>query len=108
MGCKALLKATKVDGVYDADPMKVPHAKRYDQLSYMDVLRHDLKVMDGSAISLARENNIPILDFYIHNNGAFADVVRGEVRFTPIPEKGTWPHLFWQTTTYAGTGRVSA
>src|SRR3546814_14441610 len=43
MGCKALLKATKVDGVYDADPMKVPDAKRYDQLSYMDVLRHDLK-----------------------------------------------------------------
>src|SRR3546814_8696378 len=67
-------------------PMKVPDAKRYEQLSYMDVLRHDLKVMDASAISLARENHIPILVFSIHNNGAFADVVRGEGRFTIITE----------------------
>ena len=86
MGCKALLKATKVDGVYDADPMKVPDAKRYERLTYMDVLRHDLKVMDASAISLARENHIPILVFSIHNNGAFADVVRGQGRFTIITE----------------------
>lgn len=86
MGCKALLKATKVDGVYDADPVKVADAKRYDRLSYMDVLRRDLKVMDASAISLARENDIPILVFSIHNNGAFAEVVRGDGRFTIITE----------------------
>ena len=86
MGCKALLKATKVDGVYDADPMKVKDANRYDRLTYMDVLRHDLKVMDASAISLARENGIPILVFSIHNNGAFADVVQGKGRFTIITE----------------------
>ncbi|NQW09674.1 MAG: UMP kinase [Alphaproteobacteria bacterium] len=86
MGCKALLKATKVDGVYDADPVKVPDAKRYERLSYMDVLRRDLKVMDASAISLARENDIPILVFSIHNNGAFAEVVRGDGRFTIITE----------------------
>lgn len=86
MGCDALLKATKVDGVYDADPMKVPTAKRYERLTYMDVLSRDLKVMDASAISLARENEIPILVFSIHNNGAFADVVCGKGRYTIITE----------------------
>lgn len=86
MGCDALLKATKVDGVYDADPMKVPTANRYDRLSYMDVLTRDLKVMDASAISLARENEIPILVFSIHNHGAFADVVHGKGRYTIITE----------------------
>jgi uridylate kinase len=86
MGCDALLKATKVDGVYDADPQKSPDAKRYEQLSYMDVLRNDLKVMDATAISLARENGIPILVFSIHNSGAFAEVIRGEGRFTIITE----------------------
>ena len=60
MGCNALLKATKVDGVYDADPKKVANAKRYERLSYLDVLSQDLQVMDASAISLARENRIPI------------------------------------------------
>lgn len=57
MGCDALLKATKVDGVYDADPMKVPTATRYERLSYMDVLTRDLKVMDASAISRPRERD---------------------------------------------------
>src|SRR5580704_6144573 len=61
MGCNALLKATKVDGVYSADPKLDPDAERYDRLSYLDVLARDLKVMDASAISLARENKIPIL-----------------------------------------------
>lgn len=86
MGCDALLKATKVDGVYDADPMKVATAKRYERLTYMDVLTRDLKVMDASAISLARENEIPILVFSIHNNGAFADVVHAKGRYTIITE----------------------
>ena len=63
MGCKALLKATKVDGVYDADPEKHPEAKRFDELTYLDVLSKDLKVMDAPAISLARENSIPILRY---------------------------------------------
>ncbi len=88
MGCDAMLKATKVDGVYDADPEKVEDARRYDRLSYMDVLRRDLKVMDASAISLARENRIPILVFSIHNDGAFAEVIQGEGRFTIIDEEG--------------------
>jgi uridylate kinase len=86
MGCDALLKATKVDGVYSADPKKDPEAKRYDRLSYLEVLSRDLQVMDASAISLARENKIPILVFSIHNSGGFADVVRGMGKFTIITE----------------------
>jgi len=87
MGCNALLKATKVDGVYDADPKKVANAKRYERLSYMDVLSQDLQVMDASAISLARENRIPILVFSIHEEGGFADVVQGKGRYTIITEE---------------------
>src|SRR6202041_328754 len=65
MGCNALLKATKVDGVYDADPLRVPGAKRFERLTYHDVLARDLAVMDAAAVSLARENRIPILVFSI-------------------------------------------
>ncbi len=86
MDCDALLKATKVDGVYSADPHKDPSAKRYERLSYLDVLSRDLEVMDAAAISLARENDIPILVFSIHNDGGFADVVTGQGRFTIITE----------------------
>ena len=67
MNCDAIFKGTQVDGVYSADPHKVADAERYDTLTYMDVLSRDLRVMDASAISLARENNIPILVFSIHN-----------------------------------------
>ena len=86
MNCDALFKGTQVDGVYSADPMKEPGAERYDTLSYMDVLSRDLRVMDASAISLARENSIPILVFSIHNPDAFAGVVRGEGIFTIITD----------------------
>jgi uridylate kinase len=86
MECNALLKATKVDGVYSADPHKDRNAMRYDRLSYLDVLSRDLQVMDAAAISLARENGIPILVFSIQNDGGFADVVKGEGRFTIITE----------------------
>lgn len=84
MGCDALLKGTKVDGVYSADPVKVPDATRYERLSYMDVLANDLGVMDASAISLARENNIPILVFSINEPGGFAQVIRGTGRYTIV------------------------
>jgi uridylate kinase len=86
MGCDALLKGTQVDGVYTADPRKVPDASRFEQLTYHDVLARDLAVMDASAISLARENGLPILVFNIHAAGAFAQVMRGEGRFTTIVE----------------------
>lgn len=86
MRCDALLKGTQVDGVYAADPRKVPDAERFQQLSYLDVLSRDLAVMDASAISLARENGLPIIVFNIHAAGAFAQVLRGEGRFTKITE----------------------
>lgn len=84
MNCDGIFKGTQVDGVYSADPKTHPDAERYDRLSYMDVLSQDLKVMDASAISLARENNIPILVFSIHNPNAFAEVVKGGGIFTII------------------------
>jgi len=87
MQCDALLKATKVDGVYDADPMENPDAKRYDRLSYLDVLSQDLQVMDTSAISLARQSSIPILVFSIFTHGAFAQVVNGDGHYTIITDK---------------------
>ena len=77
MGCNALLKGTQVDGVYTADPKLDPSAERFEQLSYMDVLRKDLKVMDASAISLSRENNIPIVVFSIHVENGLAAVLAG-------------------------------
>ncbi len=86
MGCDALLKATKVDGVYDADPLLVASAKRFERLGYHEVLTRDLQVMDASAISLARENRIPILVFSIFENGGLAEVVRGHGRYTIIED----------------------
>ena len=84
MGCRALLKGTRVDGVYSADPEKDPKAQRYDRLSYLDVLSKDLRVMDASAISLARENNIPILVFSIEDAGGFERVLRHQGKFTLV------------------------
>ncbi|MDP6219795.1 MAG: UMP kinase [Alphaproteobacteria bacterium] len=84
MGCRALLKGTRVDGVYSADPEKDPQAQRYDRLSYLDVLSKDLRVMDASAISLARENNIPILVFSIEDAGGLERVLRHQGKFTLV------------------------
>jgi uridylate kinase len=84
MGCDVIMKATMVDGVYTADPKKDKNAKRYSTLSYQDVLVKNLKVMDASAISLARENNIPIVVFSIEGKGAISDVICGKGKFTLI------------------------
>lgn len=84
MGCDALLKGTQVDGVYSADPKLDPNAVRYDQLDYLDVLTRDLRVMDATAISLMRENKIPIVVFSIHEEGSLADVLAGRGVFTII------------------------
>jgi len=86
MKCDALLKGTQVDGVYSADPRKVADAERYHELTYLDVLSRDLAVMDAAAVSLARENGLPIVVFNINASGAFARVMRGEGRFTTIIE----------------------
>ncbi len=77
LGCDAVLKATKVDGVYSADPKQDPEAKRYDALTYKEVLERDLKVMDAAAVALARDNRIPILVFSLHNAGSFARALTG-------------------------------
>lgn len=87
MQVDALLKGTKVDGVYNADPIKNADAKRYERLSYLDVLSRDLAVMDHAAISLARENRIPILVFSIAQPGTFAEVVQGRGRFTIVTDE---------------------
>ena len=84
MGCDALFKGTSVDGVYTADPKKDPSARRYETLSYQDVLAQDLRVMDASAIALMRDNNIPIVVFSIRERGNFMKVLQGEGVFTTI------------------------
>ena len=88
MGCDLLLKGTKVDGVYDADPVKVVGANRFERLTYLQVLTKDLGVMDHAAISLARENAIPIMVFSIYESGAFAKVLCGEGRYTMVCGEG--------------------
>jgi len=74
----AILKATKVDGIYDADPMLVKDAVMFPEISYMDVLKKGLRVMDATAISLCRENNLPIIIFNLNNHGNIRRVVTGE------------------------------
>ena len=84
MNCEALLKGTRVDGVYSADPEIDKSATRYDRLSYIQVLTDDLRVMDASAISLSRENNIPILVFSIETPGEFERVIKHQGKFTIV------------------------
>ncbi len=86
MNCDVLVKATQVDGVYSADPRKVPDAVRYDSLTFMDVLANELEVMDATAIALCRENDLPILVFNLHESGSFARVLAGQGRYTLIEE----------------------
>jgi uridylate kinase len=90
LGCDALLKGTKVDGVYSADPVKDANAVRYDRLTYQDVLARDLKVMDASAIALARDSAIPIIVFSLSRPGGLLDVLRGKGPHTMI--SGQAPH----------------
>jgi uridylate kinase len=73
-----ILKATKVDGIYDADPMIVKDAKKFSEISYMDVLKKSLKVMDSTAISLCKDNNLPIIIFNLNQRGNIKRVVAGE------------------------------
>ena len=86
MKCDALFKGTSVDGVYTADPKKDASATRFEKLSYHEVLSRDLKVMDASAISLMRENGIPIVVFSIRERGNLMKVLHGEGVYTTIAE----------------------
>jgi uridylate kinase len=88
LGCGALLKGTQVDGIYTADPKLDANATKFDEISYQDVLVKNLKVMDASAISLARDNNIPIVVFSIHKSGNLANVLCGAGDFTTVRHIG--------------------
>ncbi|HEY5279027.1 MAG TPA: UMP kinase [Pseudolabrys sp.] len=81
---QAVLKATNVDGIYTADPKKDPNAKRYERLSHQEAIEKDLRVMDGAAFALARENRMPIIVFSIANKGAVESVLRGKGRATIV------------------------
>ncbi len=87
MNCDLIAKGTKVNGIYTADPMKNPDATKYDRLTYMDILTKDLKVMDATAVSLARENKIPVMVFSIREPGNFAKVMGGEGEFTIVSDE---------------------
>jgi uridylate kinase len=78
IGADCIMKATKVDGVYDLDPETHPEAVRFDELTYMDVLRKELKVMDTTAISLAMDNGLPIIVFNITTDGNIVRALAGE------------------------------
>jgi uridylate kinase len=84
MNCDILLKGTKVNGIYCSDPMKNTNAKKYESITYDDVLKNNLNVMDMSAIALARENNLPIHVFSIKENGSFLKVLQGSGSYTRI------------------------
>ncbi len=84
MSCQAIFKGTKVDGVYDKDPATNPDATRYDTISYDEVLTRHLKVMDASAIALARDNDLPILVFSLDEPGGFKGILAGQGTFTIV------------------------
>ena len=84
MSCQAIFKGTKVDGVYDKDPVKFEDAKRYDKVSYDDVLAKRLGVMDASAIALARDNNLPIIVFSLDEPGGFKGILAGKGTYTKV------------------------
>ena len=88
MSCDALLKGTSVDGIYDADPKRVPTAKRFERVTYNQVLGNDLKVMDASAVALCRDNNIPIVVFNIREQGNLARVLSGQGVATIVEHEG--------------------
>lgn len=78
MDCDAIFKGTKVDGIYDKDPMKDSDAIKFDKISYNEVLSKNLRVLDSSAVSLARDNNIPIIVFSIKENNSFLNIIEGK------------------------------
>jgi uridylate kinase len=84
MACEAIFKGTKVDGVYDKDPVKFADAKRYDRVTYDEVLQQHLGVMDASAIPLARDNNKPIIVFSLDEQGGFRGILSGQGTYTTV------------------------
>ncbi len=78
LGCEVLLKATKVDGIYTADPLKDPNARKYETLTYNECLEQNLRVMDATAFTMCRENKLPIVVYSIRQPGATMQAVKGE------------------------------
>ncbi len=88
IGAEVLMKATKVDGVYDSDPAKNPDAKRFESISYQEVLTRNLRVMDATATALCQDNNLPILVFDINEDGVFEAALKGESVGTIVNKEG--------------------
>jgi uridylate kinase len=88
LNAQVLLKATKVDGIYDDDPVRNPNAKRFETLSYMQALNMGLKVMDSTALSLCKDNAMPIIVFSLHQPGALETIMRGEKCGTLVSTDG--------------------
>lgn len=86
IGAEALFKGTQVDGIYSADPKTNPTAKRFEQLTHVEILQLGLSVMDTTAVTLARENNVPIIVYSIHEKGGLAKILNGKGRFTIVSE----------------------
>ncbi len=78
VGAEVILKATKVDGVYSSDPLKEPHAKKFSEITYIDVLRRGLQVMDSTAVSLCMDNNLPIIVFSLTGEGNIKKIIEGK------------------------------
>jgi uridylate kinase len=87
MKCNAILKGTSVDGVYSADPKKDPNAQRFDKITFTEILKRDLKIMDAAAIALARDNGIPVVVFSIREPGSVLKTVQGKGRFTVVSKE---------------------
>ena len=84
IGADVILKATKVDGIYSADPVKVKSAKKYEKLKYIEVLKRRLKIMDATAISLCMDNDLPIVVFDLKQVGNIERIIRGEKLGTTV------------------------
>jgi uridylate kinase len=78
IGAQVILKGTKVDGIYDADPMKYPKAKRYDELTFFQVIEKDLRVMDATAVTLCMDHSLPLIVFNLKENGNIKRIILGQ------------------------------
>ena len=84
MDCDAIFKGTKVDGIYDKDPIEYNEAIKFDKITYSEVLSKNLRVLDSSAVSLARDNNIPIIVFSIKENNGFLNILKGKGSYSVV------------------------
>ena len=84
MDCDAIFKGTKVDGIYDKDPIEYKEANKFEKITYSEVLSKNLRVLDSSAVSLARDNNIPIIVFSIKENNGFLNILKGKGSYSVV------------------------